>query len=193
MSKLFWVLLPLLLVVAGFALQAWRRRPPSRRTINMVASLLLLGYIAATAGLGIFWVANQQLPVFDWHYLFGYATVLLVGLHLAFNFGAAWRHLWRSRSAGEARRSALGDSDPAVTRRGSLQIAGVALLAGLAFVLGLRHGRQRPARGGGPCLAGRRGRAGRCGGPRLAGGALSRALLALASWRAVACTRCGLG
>ena len=30
-----------------------------------------MAYLLCTAGLGLFWVANQQLPVFDWHYLFG--------------------------------------------------------------------------------------------------------------------------
>ena len=44
----------------------------------MIVGLLLLFYFAATAGLGIFWVARQELPVFDWHYLFGYVTLVLV-------------------------------------------------------------------------------------------------------------------
>ena len=33
--------------------------------------------LRVTAGLGMFWVANRHLPVFDWRGLFGYATVLL--------------------------------------------------------------------------------------------------------------------
>ncbi len=60
--------------------------------------MLLLLYVATTAGLGIFWVANQQLPVFDWHYLFGYGTALLVSLHLVFNFPTVWRFFARRRT-----------------------------------------------------------------------------------------------
>ena len=86
MPKVLWVALPLLIAAAVLAVQVLRGRAPSRHAINVAASVLLLVYVATTAGLGIFWVANQQLPVFDWHYLFGYGTVLLVSLHLAFNF-----------------------------------------------------------------------------------------------------------
>jgi SagB-type dehydrogenase family enzyme len=95
MPKVLWVALPLLLALVMLAALAWRGRAPSRRAVNIVSSLLLLGYAAATAGLGIFWVANQQLPVFDWHYLFGYGTVLLIGLHLVFNLPVVWRFLKR--------------------------------------------------------------------------------------------------
>ena len=85
MPKLLWVALPLLAAAAWLCWRVLRRRLPSRLGLNVATSVLLLGYVATTAGLGIFWVANQQLPVFDWHYLFGYATLLLVALHLAFN------------------------------------------------------------------------------------------------------------
>ena len=91
MPKILWVALPLLLAAAFLALQLLRGRAPSRTAINIVSSVLLLAYVATTASLGIFWVANQQLPVFDWHYLFGYGTVLLVSLHLVFNFPTVWR------------------------------------------------------------------------------------------------------
>lgn len=93
MGKLAWVLLPLALagLLAGLFALAGRRG--SRHQLNVAVSLLLLGYLLATAGLGIFWVANQQLPVFDWHYLFGYATLGLVLIHLAFNFRIVWRTL----------------------------------------------------------------------------------------------------
>ena len=96
MPKLLWVALPLLIAATLLALQALlRRRAPSRHALNIWSSLLLTGYVATTAGLGIFWMANQQLPPFDWHYLFGYTTVLLVVLHLAFNFRIAWNHVTR--------------------------------------------------------------------------------------------------
>ncbi|NUZ05825.1 SagB family peptide dehydrogenase [Piscinibacter koreensis] len=97
MSKLSWIVLPLLLAAAAFAVQALRGRAPRRHAVNVWSSVLLLAYLLATAGLGIFWVANQQLPVFDWHYLFGYATLALVALHLVFNFGVVWRHVVRRR------------------------------------------------------------------------------------------------
>lgn len=58
--------------------------------------------VAAACGPGISWVANRQLPVFDWHYLFGYSTVLLVTIHLCFNLPLALRG-WHP-----AQRSAVG-------------------------------------------------------------------------------------
>ncbi|HKX95485.1 MAG TPA: hypothetical protein VJM48_12350, partial [Methylibium sp.] len=130
MSKALWVALPLLLLAALLLLQTWRRRPPSRQTINVVSSLLLAAYVLTTAGLGLFWVANQQLPVFDWHYLFGYATLLLVLLHLAFNLPGALRHLGRRSTAPEV---------PARRRIGGA--AALLLALGTAYWLGLRHGR----------------------------------------------------
>jgi len=96
--KILWVLLPLLFYGVLLVL-AWRGRAPSRLSVNMHGSLLLMVYLLCTAGLGIFWVANQQLPVFDWHYLFGYATLLLVGLHLFFNLPVLVRWLRRNAPA----------------------------------------------------------------------------------------------
>ncbi|HSV69283.1 MAG TPA: SagB/ThcOx family dehydrogenase, partial [Methylibium sp.] len=132
MPKALWVALPLLALAAWALLRVWQRRAPARRTVNAVASLLLASYVLTTAGLGIFWVANQQLPVFDWHYLFGYATVLLVLLHLGFNLPTAWR-LLAARPAAPA---------PGAAPRRWL-LGGVAALAALggAYWLGLRHGR----------------------------------------------------
>jgi len=95
MNKLAWVLVPLLLVALAAAVLAWRGRLPGRAVLNAWSSLLLLVYLGATAGLGIFWVANQHLPVFDWHYVFGYATLLLLAVHLAYNLRALWAHLRR--------------------------------------------------------------------------------------------------
>ena len=91
MAKLLWVLLPLLIATALPGRQPPRRRPPSRHALNIGSSLLLPACLAATAGLVIFWVANQQLAVFDWHGLFGYATLLLVALHRGFNGRIVWR------------------------------------------------------------------------------------------------------
>ncbi|HEX2540070.1 MAG TPA: hypothetical protein VHM00_03200, partial [Caldimonas sp.] len=136
MPKLLWVALPLLLSLAWLGVQVLRGRTPSRHALNVGSSLLLLAYVMATAGLGIFWVANQQLPVFDWHYLFGYGTVLLVTLHLVFNFRVVWRYLTRPAAGAPARTPASAPG-----RRGALAGLGVVLASGAAFVLGMRHGR----------------------------------------------------
>jgi len=136
MPKLLWVLLPVLIAAALLGWQLLRRRRPSRHALNIGFSLLLLAYLAATAGLGIFWVANQQLPVFDWHYLFGYATLLLVALHLGFNGRIVWRYFTRPRAAPPPRAAALRPA-----RRGAFGLALAALASGAAYWLGLRHGR----------------------------------------------------
>ena len=133
MSKLAWLLLPLLAAAAVVLVLVLARRTPTRLALNVLSSLLLLTYLLATAGLGIFWVANQQLPVFDWHYLFGYTTLLLLVLHLAFNFRIVWQVLRRPAAP-----------RPGLTRRPALSLlALLGLGAGLggAFWLGLRHGR----------------------------------------------------
>jgi SagB-type dehydrogenase family enzyme len=135
MNKLLWVLLPLLLVTAWLAWLAWRGRLPARLGLNVLFSLLLLVYLGTTAGLGIFWVANQHLPVFDWHYLFGYATVLLLVVHLVFNFRVVWRYLATRRGAAKPQ--------PDLARGRVSLLASTALLAavGGGYWLGLRHGR----------------------------------------------------
>ncbi|WP_431477906.1 SagB/ThcOx family dehydrogenase [Massilia eburnea] len=131
--KILWVLLPLAVYAALLAL-AWRGKVPSRLAVNMHSSLLLLAYLLATAGLGLFWVANQQLPVFDWHYLFGYATLLLVSLHLFFNLPMALRWLWQRRAA-PAPRPASGAAG-----RGMARMAGASGALVLAFALGAHWG-----------------------------------------------------
>lgn len=137
MPKLLWVLLPLLPPLVYLAARLLRGRPPARRELNAWSSVLLLAYLAATAGLGLFWVAQQQLPVFDWHYLFGYATLGLLALHLSLNLGSAWRALRGRASPATARERQAGRRWVLVSGG-----AGLALLAvGTAFVAGLRLGR----------------------------------------------------
>lgn len=134
--KILWVLLPLAVYAALLAL-AWRGKAPSRLALNMHSSLLLMVYLLSTAGLGLFWVANQQLPVFDWHYLFGYATLLLVSLHLFFNLPTAVRWL---------RRRAAQPATTAATAARTLLPARAARVAGavggvlLGFALGVYWG-----------------------------------------------------
>ncbi|MBB3223064.1 SagB/ThcOx family dehydrogenase [Pseudoduganella umbonata] len=136
MPKLAWVLLPLALYGAGFCLALARGRAPSRHGLNVQLSVLLMGYLLATAGLGIFWVANQQLPVFDWHYLFGYGTLALVALHLWFNLPVVWRTL-RGGGRTTARttaRTAAGPRRPlpalAIVAAAVVASAGAGYLAG---------------------------------------------------------------
>ncbi len=141
LPKIAWVLLPLSLYAVAVATMAWRGRMPSRMDLNVHASLLLLAYLLGTAGLGIFWVANQQLPVFDWHYLFGYATLLLAALHLVFNLPVVVRWLARKRG-GQA-----PASTPPLRALSLGKLLAAALALGLAFYIGLRQGASGPPAG----------------------------------------------
>ncbi len=98
MDKLLWVLAPVVLAGAVVAVLTWRGRLPTRPVLNAAFSLLLMVYLLVTAGLSIYWVAHQHLPVFDWHCVFGYAMLVLLAVHLAFNFRVLWNTLARRRS-----------------------------------------------------------------------------------------------
>ena len=140
LPKILWVLLPLAAYAALIAL-AWRGKVPSRLAVNMHSSLLLMAYLLTTAGLGLFWVANQQLPVFDWHYLFGYATLLLVSLHLFFNLPTILRWLKQHRAARTGAVAGVGVmAGVSGTRRAAwrriMPMAGAASALALAFALG---------------------------------------------------------
>ena len=124
MNKLVWVFLPLLAAALLAGALALRGRLPTRARLNAISSLLLLVYLLATAGLGIFWVANQHLPVFDWHYLFGYATVLLLVLHLVFNLRALLAALRPRRQTASA---------PAAAAPRRRRLSGALALGGLAI------------------------------------------------------------
>jgi hypothetical protein len=175
MSRLLWVALPLLMLAPLAGWLVLRRRPAWRLTLNVWSSLLLLAYLATTAGLGIFWVASQHLPVFDWHYLFGYMTLLLLALHLTLNLGAVWRFFKRPapKPAGAGAAGTTGTGvvamPPGATVSGRRPVlgalgglgawgafGGLAAL-GAAFGLGQRHERRRAgnaaAAGGAPRVA----------------------------------------
>lgn len=77
--------LPLVSLAAYVVWRAARGRPLKRYTLNGLVGLAVLVYFAITAALGVFWVANQELPVFDLHYLFGYLTLIAVGAHVWVN------------------------------------------------------------------------------------------------------------
>jgi SagB-type dehydrogenase family enzyme len=136
MDKLLWVLLPIAAAAAAVGVMAWRGRLPSRPVLNVGFSLLLLVYLLITAGLGLFWVANQHLPVFDWHYVFGYALLLLVVVHLGFNLRQVLFHL---------RRRPVAVAPPAKAGRrpvlGAFGLLSLGAAAGIGYLIGLRHGR----------------------------------------------------
>lgn len=136
MDKLPWVLLPLAVAGAIVGVLAWRGRLPPRPVLNVWFSLLLLAYLLVTAGLGIFWVANQHLPVFDWHYLFGYALLLLLVVHLGFNLRQVLFHL--RRPPRDAAAPATAGRRPLL---GAVGLLGFAAAAGVGYFVGLRHGR----------------------------------------------------
>lgn len=133
LPKFAWVLAPLVLYGSCCAILAWRGRAPSRLALNVHLSLLLLAYLLCTAGLGIFWVANQQLPVFDWHYLFGYATLMLVSLHLVFNFPVVLRWLGKPKAGHGAVPVRIGG------RSALAKAAALALALSAAFYVGTRQ------------------------------------------------------
>lgn len=85
MSTLLWVIAPLAVLGTFLLLRKLAGHTASRHRANVVLSLVLLAYFLATAGLGIFWVARQQLPVFELHYAFGYVVLLLVLVHVTLN------------------------------------------------------------------------------------------------------------
>jgi SagB-type dehydrogenase family enzyme len=124
---LAWVLSPLVLYAAVVGVALLRGRAPSRHALNVQLSILLMAYLLATAGLGIFWVANQQLPVFDWHYLFGYGTLVLLACHLWFNLPVVVRW-WRGPA-----RSAPARLTGSNRRRWGRGLLAAAALAGAYF------------------------------------------------------------
>jgi len=129
----FLILVPvgLLLLVALYRLAVGRAL--TRRTFDTVLALLLLGYFGLTVGLGIFWVANQHLPVFDLHYLVGYVTLALVVVHVVFNW-----HVLMGFFRKRAPAALVGDGGrswrPAL--RTCAWVVGLVVYAGLFYWLG---------------------------------------------------------
>ncbi len=81
------------LVGLGLYVFVWwlRGARGGRVYLNLVVSLWLFLYFLLTAGLGLYWVARMDLPVFDLHYLSGYVLFLLVILHVALQWSKLWR------------------------------------------------------------------------------------------------------
>ncbi|MCP4218226.1 MAG: SagB/ThcOx family dehydrogenase, partial [bacterium] len=130
------ILLPAALLVVWFLLGLLRRKKPTRFALNNVLSLVLLAYFLAVTGTGIFWVAVQELPVFDWHYLPGYILLILGLLHVALH----WKNvsLFLRRGAPKSLKTESGNF------RGWIRGGGYALLAicigVILFFIGAQHG-----------------------------------------------------
>jgi SagB-type dehydrogenase family enzyme len=137
MAKLLLVAAPLALYAIAWLLRAATGRRPTRHALNVELAILLTLYFLVTAGLGIFWVANQQLPPFDLHYLFGYATAALVAAHLALNLHLVVAYV-RRKVAGSR---PAASSDARKPWAGSVgKLLAITALAGVVFLLGMRAG-----------------------------------------------------
>jgi len=131
------ILLPVLIVVLYALYRTLRRRSLSKRSLDTLLALVLLAYFLATSALGIFWVARQELPVFDLHYLLGYVTLALVLVHVALNWSVitSWfRGLVPGASSADNRKT----RPLAVSRLSKL--LGLALFGGACFWLGRQPG-----------------------------------------------------
>jgi SagB-type dehydrogenase family enzyme len=155
MSVLVAASLPLVALAAWVVWRALRGRPVRRFALNAVVGVGLLVYFAVTAGLGIFWVANQELPVFDLHYLFGYLTAVLVVVHVWINAPLLARFVRKRAPALAAEGQRFRPSVAWAAR-----VVGLAAFGGLCFWIGWSRGVsvvtvvpgepvQMPAAGGG--------------------------------------------
>ncbi len=130
---------PLVLIAAWVGWRALSGRPLRRYALNGIVGLLVLVYFGITAGLGIFWVSKQELPVFDLHYLFGYLTLLIVIAHVTINVRPLVTFFRKSapkaalREDGRAFRPSVAWTARAV---------GFVAFGGVCFWLGMGQGRQ---------------------------------------------------
>ncbi|MBI2568083.1 MAG: SagB/ThcOx family dehydrogenase [Candidatus Schekmanbacteria bacterium] len=136
MARILSISAPLGLLLLWFASQRLRGRPIRRSDITTALSLVLLAYFLVVVGTGIFWVAAQELPIFDWHYLAGYFLLLLTVAHVALH----WRSLSvffrrQLRPAGEGAGVQLTLSGRLATR-----ILAVGMVGTLVFLAGVRYG-----------------------------------------------------
>lgn len=141
--------LPLALIGAWVGWRALRGRPVRRFALNAIVGIALLLYFVVTAALGVFWVANQELPVFDPHYLFGYLTVVLVAVHVAINAPLLMRFARRRKQAV----AAAGAARP-LGVAWALRAAGVAAVGGTCFWIGYSRGASAVTVRAGPPVAG---------------------------------------
>jgi len=136
-SRFVLVLLPIALYILWLGVHVVTRSIPNRFTVTTVFSLVVLVYFLLVVGTGIFWVATQELPIFEWHYLPGYLLLTVTLIHVVLH----WRNMVAllKRSAPKA----LMESDHGHFRPG-IRLAGYCLLAAVIgtviFYIGVRHG-----------------------------------------------------
>ena len=92
--KLWVAAAPLVLLALWAGVRALQKRL-DRRSARVAVALTLLLYALSTAALGVFWVARMDLPVFDWHYLFGYGLLVALSLHVALELETLVAHFRR--------------------------------------------------------------------------------------------------
>jgi SagB-type dehydrogenase family enzyme len=135
-SQVFLTLLPAALLGLWLLWGLFKRKKQTRFTINNVVSLILLFYFLLVTGTGIFWVAVQELPVFDWHYLPGYILLILGLLHVALHWKTVAVFL-RQKSPGALKTKSGNEF------KGWIPIAGYALLflltGSTVFVGGMKY------------------------------------------------------
>lgn len=131
MSKLALIFGPIAIYLVSLAVRAAVGRRPTRHGFNVEIAVILSAYFLVTAGLGIFWVANQQLPPFDWHYLFGYATFGLVLAHLALNARIVVAYARKKKAVSASSRPAQGFAG---------KVVAALVIACSAFYMGMRAG-----------------------------------------------------
>jgi SagB-type dehydrogenase family enzyme len=135
--KLLLLLAPIALWLAWIALRALSGHRPTRASVTVGLSLVTLLYFTGVVGTGIFWVATQELPVFDWHYLTGYLLLALTLVHVALH--------WRNVAAFLRRGSPAVLVDPEKARfrawvRAAARATALGACVTVAFMLGARHG-----------------------------------------------------
>jgi SagB-type dehydrogenase family enzyme len=133
MHKLVLIFGPIAIYLISLLIRAASGKGPTRHGFNVELAVLLSLYFLATAGLGVFWVANQQLPPFDLHYLFGYATFGLVVAHLALNARIVLSYVRKKKAR------AMWAGRPLARDVAGKAVAALALAAA-AFYLGMRAG-----------------------------------------------------
>lgn len=136
-SRFVLLLLPLVLYFLWLGIHLAKRSILNRSTATTAFSLVVLAYFLAVVGTGIFWVATQDLPIFDWHYLPGYLLLTVTLVHVALH----WRNVVSLLKRGAPK--ALLEPDRGHFRLG-IRIVGYCLLAIAAgtvvFSIGLRQG-----------------------------------------------------
>jgi SagB-type dehydrogenase family enzyme len=136
--RALWVFAPIAALGAFVVVRIWLGKPLTRRALDITIALLLLAYLAITAGLGLFWVARMDLPVFDWHYLFGYALLVVAAAHVSLQLRGIVRFF---------RPGALRAPSPQSGTKGRFQPGALTALAGVGLVLALGFAfRKREAR-----------------------------------------------